>query len=397
MNLSHRISSITESVTLGISARAKQMKSDGIDVIDLSVGEPDFDTPDVIKQSAIKAINAGFTKYTPSSGIPQLKQVIVDKLKRDNNLTYLPSEIIVSAGAKHSIFNAIQALCNPGDEVLVPTPYWVSYPEQIKLSEAKCVFIPTIEKNNFRLKAKDVLDKISRKTKVVIINSPNNPTGAVYDVKELKALAQIAVKKNVFIISDEIYEKLIYDNKKHVSIASFGKEIRDLTVVINGVSKAYAMTGWRIGFAAAPAFLIKLMSQMQGHITSNPTSICQYAAVTAYQKAEPFINKMAKEFEARRNYLIKALNRMPYIKCYKPDGAFYALPNIKRLIGCNYEGNLIKNPLTLSELLLNKANIAVVPGEAFGSDEHLRISYATSMSNLTKAMERLGEFLKGVK
>jgi len=397
MNLSHRVSSITESVTLGISARAKEMKSEGIDIIDLSVGEPDFDTPDIIKDAAIDAIKAGFTKYTPSSGIPQLKKAIVAKLKKDNNLDYLPSEIIVSAGAKHSIFNSIQALCNPGDEVIVPTPYWVSYPEQIKLSEAKCVFAETSEKNNFRLKAKDILDKISRKTKVAIINSPNNPTGAVYEPKELKELAQIAVKKNIFMISDEIYEKLIYDGGKHVSIASFGKEIRNLTVVINGVSKAYAMTGWRIGFAAAPAYLIKLMAQMQGHITSNPSSISQYAAVAAYEKADPFISKMAKEFESRRNYLIKALNNIPHIKCYNPDGAFYALPNISRLIGRKYEENPIKDPMSLCELLLNKANIAVVPGEAFGSSEHLRISYATSMENLKKSMERLGDFVKAVK
>ena len=291
MILSHRISALTESVTLGISAKAKQMKADGIDVINFSVGEPDFDTPDIVKRAAIDAINKGFTKYTPTSGIPALKKAIIAKLKADNGLAYLPAEIIVSAGAKHAIFNAIQALCNPKDDVLVPTPYWVSYPEQIKVSEAKCVFVPTHEANGFRLKARDVAARITRRTKAIIINSPNNPTGAVCEPKELKAIADLAVRNNFFVISDEIYEKLVYGKARQVSIASFNSKIKDLTVVINGVSKSYAMTGWRIGFAAGPAYLISLMAQMQGHVPSTPTSIAQYAAVTAYEKGEPFVQR----------------------------------------------------------------------------------------------------------
>ncbi|MBI4834446.1 MAG: pyridoxal phosphate-dependent aminotransferase [Planctomycetes bacterium] len=397
MILSHRISALTESVTLGISAKAKQMQADGINIIDFSVGEPDFDTPDIVKQSAIEALNKGFTKYTPTSGIPALKKAIIEKLKADNDLTYLPSEIIVSAGAKHAIFNAIQAICNPKDEVLVPTPYWVSYPEQIKVSEAKCVFVPTYEANGFRLKAKDVAAKVTRRTKVIIINSPNNPTGAVIEPKELKAIAELAVKKNFFVISDEIYEKLIYGNAKHVSIASFNNKIKDLTVVINGVSKSYAMTGWRIGFAAGPAYLISLMAQMQGHITSNPTSIAQYAAVTAYQKGEPFVRKMKQEFAKRCSYLYKALNAMPHLKCHQPEGAFYAFPNVSKLFGKTYEGNTIPDSVKLCELLLTRAHIAVVPGDAFGSNRNIRFSYANSMPNLAEGMKRLQKFLKSVR
>lgn len=397
MILSHRISALSESVTLGISAKAKQMKADGIDIIDFSVGEPDFDTPDIVKQAAIDAINKGYTKYTPTSGIPGLKKAIIEKLKKDNGLTYLPAEIIVSAGAKHAIFNAIQAICNPKDEVLVPTPYWVSYPEQIKVSEAKCIFVPTAEANGFRLKAKDIAGKLSRRTKVIIINSPNNPTGAVCEPPELKAIAELAVKKNIFIISDEIYEKLIYGKTKQVSIASFNSKIKDLTVVINGVSKSYAMTGWRIGFAAGPAYLISLMAQMQGHVTSNPTSIAQYAAITAYQKGEPFVQKMKREFAKRRNYLYKALNLMPYLKCHQPEGAFYAFPNVSQLFGRTYEGNIISDSVKLCELLLTRAHIAVVPGDAFGSNPNIRVSYATSRQNLGEGMKRLNKFLKSVK
>lgn len=370
------------------------MKADGIDVIDFSVGEPDFDTPDIVKQSAVDALKKGYTKYTPTSGIPELKKVIIEKLKRDNNLSYLPNEIIVSAGAKHAIFNAIQALCNPQDEVLVPTPYWVSYPEQIKVSEATCVFIPTSEANHFCLKAKDVAKYISRKTKVLIINSPNNPTGAVYEPKELKTIAELAVKHNIFIISDEIYEKLVYGNARHISVASFNRKIRDLTVVINGVSKSYAMTGWRIGYAAGPAYLISLMAQMQGHVTSNPTSMAQYAAVTAYQKGEPFVKKMAREFNRRRDYLYKALNQIPALKCHQPAGAFYAFPNVSRLFGKIYEEHKITDSVKLCDLLLARAHIAVVPGAAFGSNKHIRFSYATSMQNLVEGMKRLRNFLK---
>ena len=397
MILSHRISALTESVTLGISSKAKQMKADGIDIIDFSVGEPDFDTPDIVKQAAIDAINKGFTKYTPTSGIPALKKAIIEKLKVDNGLTYLPAEIIVSAGAKHAIFNAIQALCNPKDEVLVPSPYWVSYPEQIKVSESKCVFVPTHEANGFRLKAKDVAARVSPRTKVIIINSPNNPSGAVIEPKELKAIADLAVKKNFFVISDEIYEKLIYGKAKHVSIASFNSKIKDLTVVINGVSKSYAMTGWRIGFAAGPAYLISLMAQMQGHVTSNPTSIAQYAAVAGYQKGEPFVQKMKREFAKRSQYLYSALDKMPHLKCHRPEGAFYAFPNVAKLFGKSYEGHKITDSVKLCDLLLTRAHIAAVPGDAFGSNQNIRFSYATSMRNLAEGMNRLSKFLKNVR
>lgn len=395
--VSRRISTLTESITLAISAKAKQMKARGIDVVNLSVGEPDFDTPRIIKQAAIRAIQQGFTKYTPAAGIPELKQVIINKLKRDNGLVYQPSEIVVSCGAKHSIFNAIQALCNPGDEIIIPSPYWVSYPEQVKVSQAKCVFVPCKEANGFRLKAADVANKISRKTKVIIINSPNNPTGAVYEPDELAKLAKLAVQKQIFVISDEIYEKLVYGKTKHISIASFGKRIKDVTVIINGVSKAYAMTGWRIGFAAAPAYLVKLMSQLQSHVTSNPTSIAQMASVTAYQKAQTSVSRMVNEFARRRNYLIKRLSLMPYITSHQPDGAFYAFPNIRRLIGRTLQGHRIKDSLVLSELILTYARVAVVPGIAFGSNNHIRLSYANSIKNIAKGIDRLTIFLDNLR
>jgi aspartate aminotransferase len=397
MILSRRISALTESVTLGISAKAKQMKAEGIDIIDFSVGEPDLDTPDIVKRSAIDALKNGRTKYTPTSGIPALKKAIIEKLKTDNGLDYQPPEIIVSAGAKHAIFNAIQALCNPKDEVLVPSPYWVSYPEQIKVSEARCVFVPVSESSGFRLKAADLAAKISPRTKAIIINSPNNPTGAVIGPKELRAIADLAVRKNIFIISDEIYEKLIYGKAKHVSIASFGRKIKERTVVINGVSKSYAMTGWRIGFAAGPSHLISLMAQMQGHVTSNPTSIAQYAAVTAYEKGDSFVRKMKREFARRSQYLYQALDKMPYLKCHRPEGAFYAFPNVAKLFGRTFEGLRINGSIKLCELLLTRAHIAAVPGDAFGSPGNIRISYATSMPNLVEGVKRLGRFMRSVK
>lgn len=395
--LSRRISALSPSATMAIMEKAKVMKTQGIDIISLSVGEPDFDTPEIIKRAAIRALKDGFTKYTPTAGIPELKKVIIQKLKKDNKLTYTPPEIVVSCGAKHSIFNALQVLCNPGDEVIIPSPYWVSYPEQVKSTGAKCVFSLTKEEDNFKLKVKAIADKISRRTKVIIINSPNNPTGAVYDSRDLKTIAELAVRKKIFIISDEVYEKLVYGKTRHISIASFGHKIKDLTLVVNGVSKAYAMTGWRIGFAAGPVEVMKLIDRFQGHVTSNPTSIAQQAAIVAHQKGSPSTRRMVVEFTKRKRYIINRLNQMPFISCPEPEGAFYAFPNISRLINRTYQGKVIKNSFSLADLLLTKAHIAVVPGKAFGNDNYIRISYANSLKNLTRAMERLAGFLNLVK
>lgn len=395
--LSRRISSLSPSATMAIMEKAKMMKAQGVDIISLSVGEPDFDTPEIIKQAAIRALKNGFTKYTPTAGIPELKKVIIQKLKKDNKLTYTPPEVVVSCGAKHSIFNSLQVLCNPGDEVIIPSPYWVSYPEQVKSTGAKCVFALTKEEDNFKLKVKAIADKISRRTKVIIINSPNNPTGAVYDSRDLKAIAELAVRKKIFVVSDEVYEKLIYGKARHISIASFGKKIKDLTIVVNGVSKAYAMTGWRIGFAAGPVEVMKLAARFQGHVTSNPASMAQQAAVVAHQKGSSSTRRMVAEFSKRRRYIINRLNQMPFISCPEPQGAFYVFPNIKRLFRRTYKGRLIKDSFRLTELLLAEAYIATVPGKAFGDDNYIRMSYANSLKNLTQAMGRLISFLNLVR
>ena len=394
--VSHRISAMNESVTLKMGEKTKQLVKQGVNIIDFTVGEPDFDTPDFIKAAAVCALKDGFTKYTPASGIPELKNAIIHKLKKDNHLSYTPSQIIVSCGAKHSIFNAIQTLCNPGDEIIIPTPYWVSYPEQVKVSEAHCVYVPTDEHNQFQLTARAIAECISRRTKVIIINSPNNPTGTVYTAKNLKDIAELTARKNIFVISDEIYEKLVYRGTRHISIASFGKKIKDLTILINGVSKAYAMTGWRIGFAAGPEYLVKLMGRLQSHTTSNPTSIAQAAAVVAYQKGETSVRKMVRAFQARRDYLLNRLSEMPYLSCHRPTGAFYVFPDISKLFGKFYKGSIIKDSLGLTELLLTQAHIAVVPGIAFGNDKHIRFSYATSLRNIREGMNRLADFLREI-
>lgn len=395
--LSRRISALSPSATMAIMEKAKMMKAQGVDIISLSVGEPDFDTPEIIKQAGILSIKSGFTKYTPTAGIPELKKVIIQKLKKDNKLTYTLPEIVVSCGAKHSIFNAFQILCNPGDEVIIPSPYWVSYPEQVKSTGAKCVFALTKEEDDFKLKVKSIADKISRRTKVIIINSPNNPTGAVYNLPDLKTIAELAARKKIFVISDEVYEKLVYDKARHISIASLGQKIKDLTIVVNGASKAYAMTGWRIGFAAGPAEVMKLITRFQGHVTSNPTSMAQQAAVTAYQKGLPSVRRMVNEFRKRRDYIVNRLNQMPLLSCPEPQGAFYAFPNISRLINRTYQGKLIKDSFSLADLLLAQVHIAVVPGKAFGNDNYIRISYANSLKNLARAMDRLAGFLNLVK
>ncbi|MBU0534441.1 MAG: pyridoxal phosphate-dependent aminotransferase [Candidatus Omnitrophica bacterium] len=396
MLISKKISLISPSATLAITAKAKKMKSEGINVIGFGAGEPDFDTPINIKQAAKKAIDNGFTKYTPASGIKELKEAICGKLKKDNNLDYIPEEIIVSCGAKHSIFNAIMALCNEEDEVIIPSPYWVSYPEMVKVTGAKSIFIKTTQDSDFKITPQQLLEAITPKTKLLILNSPSNPTGMVYTKEELLSLSKILIEKNIFCISDEIYEKIIYDNLEHISIASFNSDIKKLTLVINGFSKSYSMTGWRLGYAAGPKEIIKAMSNLQGHSTSNPTSISQIAGVEALNGSQENLKQMVKEFEKRRDYMVGKINSTKHISVIKPQGAFYCFANISEIIGRILNGKIINNSLELTELLLTDAKVAVIPGYVFGDDNFIRLSYANSMEDITEGLNRIEKFINKI-
>jgi aspartate aminotransferase len=393
MELSIKALSISPSSTLAIDAKAKKMKAEGIDIIGFGAGEPDFDTPAHIKEAAKKALDEGFTKYTPASGTLELKQAICNKFKRDNGLDYKPSNIVVSNGAKHSLVNAFQAICNPGDEVIITTPAWVSYPEMVKLADAVPVFINTTEEEGFKFTIDKLEKAITDKTKAIIINSPSNPTGMIYSEEELKAVADLAVSKGIYVISDEIYEKLIYDGYKHVSIASFNDKIKDLTIVVNGVSKSYSMTGWRIGYTASNEQIAKVMSNMQSHATSNPNSIAQKAALAALEGPQEIIDTMAAEFVKRRDYMVDRINSIEGLSCIKPNGAFYVMMNISKIIGKELGGVVIKGSDSFADVLLEKANVALVPGSGFGTDIHVRLSYATSMENITQGLNRIEKFL----
>jgi aspartate aminotransferase len=388
--LSERARKIQPSPTLAIDSKAKAMKAAGADVISFGVGEPDFDTPDNIKEAAIKAIRAGFTKYTPVGGIDALKDAIIQKLFKENGLEYQRAEILVSCGAKHSLYNIMQAILDPGDEVIIPAPYWVSYPEQVALAGATPVFVRTTEENRFRMDPVLFKGSITPKTKALILNSPSNPTGLTYDHKALEDIAQIAVENNIIVISDEIYEKLLYENEIHVSIASLGSEIKEKTIVVNGVSKSHAMTGWRIGYAAGPAPVIKAMTDMQSQATSNAASISQKAALEALTGPQDSVAKMVAEFDKRRKFLVDGLNKIPGIRCLYPTGAFYAFPNTSALYAKSPE---IGSSTKLALYLLEKANVAVVPGDAFGDDNYIRLSYATSMEDIKRGLERIEKAL----
>lgn len=392
MKLSKRAGLIGPSPTLGITAKAKKMKAEGVDVINFGAGEPDFDTPENIKEAAKKAIDAGVTKYTPTSGIPELKAAICKKLKVENGLEYKPEEILVSCGAKHSIFNAVLTLCDDGDEVILPSPYWVSYLEMAKIAGAKPVIVKTSQKNSFKITPQQLRKAITSKTKLFILNSPSNPTGMVYNKQELQALSEVLVKAGVCCISDEIYEKLVYDGH-HVSIASLSSKMKELTIVVNGVSKTYSMTGWRVGYAAGPKEVIAAMSNLQDHSTSNPTSISQKAALEALEGRQDSIRKMVHAFVERRDYIVNELNSIEGVSCVRPEGAFYVFPDISRLLGKKLNGKVVKDSLSLTELLLTEAKVAVVPGIAFGDDDYIRISYATSMKDIVEGMRRIREFV----
>lgn len=392
-DLSKRGLAIEPSVTLAISAKATALKKAGEDIINFSVGEPDFNTPENIQKAGIEAITTGITKYTPASGTVALKEAVIKKFEIDNNLIYKLSEIIISNGGKHSLFNALMAILNPGDEVMFGIPYWVSYPELVNIAGGTPVMIKTLEENNFKFSSKELEAHRTDKTKAIIINSPSNPTGAVYNKKELEDIADWAVKNNIFVISDELYEKLIYDGEDHISIASLNDDIKSLTILINGVSKAYAMTGWRIGYAAADEKIIKIMSNIQSHTTSNPSSISQYASVEALSGNQESLAVMKVEFNKRRKAMAELINSINGISCTIPKGAFYIMLNYSQLKGERVEGVEINTSMDFANLLLDKCKVAVVPGVAFGDDDYVRLSYATSLENIISALGRVKDLL----
>jgi aspartate aminotransferase len=385
MQLSSRASTLTPSLTLSIDSKAKAMKSEGIDVCGFGAGEPDFDTPEHIKAAAIAALQAGFTKYTPSSGIPELRQAVADKFLVDNGIDYKPSQIIISDGAKHSCYNAILATCQPGDEVVIPAPYWLSYPEMVRLAGADPVFVHTREENGWKLTADEFENAMTPRTKMIILNSPGNPTGAVYTKEELDALGKVAAEEEILILSDEIYERLVYDDARHFSIAALGQEYYDLTITVNGFSKSYAMTGWRLGYLGAPEAIAKAIDSIQSHSTSNACSFAQKGALAALKGDQQPVIDMRDEFNLRREYMLERLSKMPHVSVVRPNGAFYVLVNVNQL------GLTSQN---FADRLLSKANVAVVPGIAFGDDRTIRLSYATSLDVIKKGMDRFEEFCR---
>jgi aspartate aminotransferase len=394
MTISRRIQGIKPSPTLAITAKAKTMKAEGIDVIGFGAGEPDFDTPEHIKKAGIKALEEGFTKYTAAGGIDELKDAVIRKFKRDNGLDYERNQILISCGGKHCLYNLAQVLFDTGDEVIIPSPYWVSYPPIVTLADAFPVILETTEGSGFKIDPDELRGKITKKTKALVLNSPCNPTGTTYTESELRAIADIVLEKGIYVISDEIYEKIIYDGFKHVSIASFSKEIRDKTIVVHGVSKTYSMTGWRIGFAAGPSFIIEGMNKIQGQSTSNPTSISQKASQEALDGPQDVVEEMVREFHKRRDYIIERLNSLEGVSCVKPAGAFYALPNFSSYLGTSFGGKPIKDSMDLADFFLDIARVALVPGSAFGAEGFERLSFATSMENIEIGMDRIEKALK---
>lgn len=396
--ISDRVKNIKPSLTLEITDKARKMKTEGISVIGFGAGEPDFNTPDYINAAAKKAIDIGFTKYTPASGTPQLKKAVCEKFLKDNGLYYEPEQIVVSSGAKSSLYHAICAMINPGDEVILPTPYWLTYPELIGLAQGKTVYVDCVKENGYKMTADRLEKAITEKTKCVIINSPNNPTGAVYSEDELKSIAKVIEKHGLYVISDEIYEKLVYGGAKHYSIACCSDYMKEHTVVVNGVSKSYAMTGWRIGYFAAPRDIAKAAASMQSHTASNPCSISQYASVEALTSPESdkFISEMQKTFDERRKYMVEVLQNTENVVCIEPKGAFYVFADVSACYGKKFNGAPINGSLSFADAALNKG-VAVVPGLAFGDDKCIRLSYAISLSDIKEGLERLKLFIKELK
>lgn len=391
MRLSDRVMNILPSPTLAITAKAKDLKAQGYDVVGLGAGEPDFNTPQHIIDVAIEAMNKGLTKYTAASGINELKDAICEKLAKDNGLTYKPSQITVTCGAKHALYNLFQAILNPGDEVIVPIPYWVSYPEMVGLAGGKTVYIEGTEENEFKITPAQIEEAITDKTQAFVINSPSNPTGSIYSREELQAISEVCIRHDILMVSDEIYEKLIYDGNEHVSIASLSSEAYEHTIVINGMSKPYSMTGWRIGYAAGNEQIIKAMSNLSSHSTSNPTTFAQYGAVAALRGTQEPLEMMRKEFDIRRKAVVDMLNNIEGIHCKLPKGAFYVFCNVKEAV----QRGGFNNVDDWAKALLEQEFVAVVPGSGFGASDYMRVSYATSMEQLEKGMARIKKFVEG--
>ena len=398
MELSRRAEGIKSSSTLAISAKASELKAQGLDIVGFGVGEPDFDTPDHIKEAAIQAIKDGFTKYTAAAGIPELRKAVAKKLKKDNGLDYDFSQIVISNGGKHALVNAFMAILNDGDEVIIPAPYWLSYSEIVNIAGGVPVIVNTSKENNYMVTKDELEAAYTEKTKAFILVSPSNPTGMVSSIDDLKMIADFAIEKDIFVVADEMYEKLIYDeDKKHISIASLGKDIYDRTILVNGVSKSYAMTGWRVGYTASNPKIAKLISSLQSHMTSNINSIAQKATLAALEGPQDCVVEMCKEFKKRRDYIFEREEKIPFISALKPEGAFYLFIDVSEIYGKKYEGVEINSAADMAALLIEKKFVAVVPCADFGMPDHIRLSYATSIETIKKGMDRIEEFVNELK
>lgn len=392
--ISEKAKNVSPSPTLAIDSKFKKMKNDGIPVVGFGAGEPDFNTPENVKNAGIQAIKQNFTRYTPASGTLDLKQAICDKIKRDTGLEYTTANIVVSNGGKHALTNAFMCICNPGDEVIIPAPYWVSYPEMVKLADGVPVYINTTEENDFKFTVEQLKAAITPKTRALVLNTPSNPTGMVYTREQLEEIAKICVEHNIYVIFDEIYEKLVYEGE-HINIATLGDEIKELTIIVNGMAKAYCMTGWRIGYIAANAQIAKAASSIQSHSTSNPCSIAQFASVEALNGNQSIIDDMKKEYESRRDYMVKRINSIDGISCLNPHGAFYIFMNVKEVLGKEHYGKTINTAEELCTDILDRALVAMVPSEGFGIEGYVRLSYATSLESITTGLDRIEKYLRG--
>ncbi|MFG6326998.1 MAG: pyridoxal phosphate-dependent aminotransferase [Lachnospiraceae bacterium] len=397
LTLSEKALAVKPSSTLAITAKAKELKEKGIDVVGFGAGEPDFNTPENICEAAIKAINEGFTKYTPASGINELKQAISDKFKKFNNIDYKPSQIVISNGGKHSLTNVFEAILNPGDEVIIPAPYWLSYPEIVKLAGGVPVFVRGEKEQGYKIDAAQLQAVTTEKTKAIILNTPSNPTGMIYSESELKEIADYAIKNDVYVVADEMYEYLVYNGEKHVSIASFNEEIYKRTITVSGLAKSYSMTGWRIGYTGSSEEIAKLMSSIQSHQTSNPNSIAQKAAVEALTGDQSAVNMMLGEFDKRRKYMYDRFLEMPYVSVIEPLGAFYVFVDLSQLLDKTYKDEKIGSAARVASILINDYNVAVVPCADFGFDDHIRLSYAISVEQIDKGLTRIEKFLGDIK
>lgn len=394
LTLSRKAQAVKPSSTLAITAKAKELRAQGLDVVGFGAGEPDFNTPKNICNAAIDAINSGFTKYTPASGINELKQAICDKFKRFNHLDYKPSQIVISNGGKHSLTNVFEAILNPGDEVIIPAPYWLSYPEIVKLSDGVPVYVRGEKENGYKVTAEQLQAATTDKTKALVLNTPSNPTGMIYSEEELKAIADYVVKNDIYVVADEMYENLVYNGKKHVSIASFGEEIYKRTITVSGLAKSYAMTGWRIGYTGSSEEIAKLMGSVQSHQTSNPNSIAQKAAVEALNGDQSTVEMMLGEFDKRRKFMMEKISTMPHISAKEPDGAFYVFIDISKTLEMSYKGKKIETAAEFARILIEDYNVAVIPCADFGFADHIRLSYAISIEQIEKGLSRIDAFLK---